>query len=590
MSFLDKDGFTYFYNKIKTKFISSITAGQETLIPDNNGNVTITNVATADNLTSPDGQSSYGTYIYRTSGGDVSLESGEAELIYIDGNVDIRGRVDEVLRASATNNIQISVNPTLWRASTYGSTSGEYTFNYSASTGQWSPALTNYGLTASNIVQSTVSISVSGSITSASVDKATWETKIVTTGNYLFTYDGTYWNLNGSTVDITTYGIVITGTLEEGDIVTVSYTAATPDSIATVEYIKKEQGTIYVAKPSAFEATGFNQFDSTSMVLENMTISNGYIVGAQGSYVCYCKAVGGVDNGYVAYSEGGYITDIGWCADLPQEGREVVTDNQIVTTTLASIPFEENGYVVVVTSNINDLCIHPKWSGRADEEYEEYVSPSVINFPTTGLINNISYTLPLATYGMPAIGNVADRLNLDAGIYIQKIGHLPYSSANLITVQGMNVDYDYDNTNIFYVLTTPISYTITIDPTYIVNDFGTEEFIGTVVPVVAQSLYGQNLRDKLRNDVELKKLVFTNITVSPTGFTTSSIYSDFGYRKAINLSGVTSDMIPDVILNVTEATSGIFAPVSETFNGGIYLYTDSIPDASFTIPVIIVWR
>jgi hypothetical protein len=103
------------------------------------------------------------------------------------------------------------------------------------------------------------------------------------------------------------------------------------------------------------------------MKLDNMTISNGYITSATGKYVCYCKAVGGVTNGYVAYSENGYIENIGWCASEPQESSEVITTGQNVTSTLASITFNDNGYVVVVVSNISDLCIHPKWSGATDE-------------------------------------------------------------------------------------------------------------------------------------------------------------------------------------------------------------------------------
>ena len=51
------------------------------------------------------------------------------------------------------------------------------------------------------------------------------------------------------------------------------------------------------------------------------------------------------------------------------------------------------------------------------------------------------------------------------------------------------------------MLPNPITYTVDIDPAYIVNDWGTEEFIGTTVALGAHSLYGQNLRDKLRTDV-----------------------------------------------------------------------------------------
>jgi hypothetical protein len=54
MSFLDSSGLSYFYSKLKEKFVRSITTGKEILTPDTSGNVTITNVPTADNLTSPD--------------------------------------------------------------------------------------------------------------------------------------------------------------------------------------------------------------------------------------------------------------------------------------------------------------------------------------------------------------------------------------------------------------------------------------------------------------------------------------------------------------------------------------------------------
>jgi hypothetical protein len=150
------------------------------------------------------------------------------------------------------------------------------------------------------------------------------------------------------------------------------------------------------------------------MTLNNMTISNGHIVSTSDtSYVCYCRAVGGVTNGYVAYSADGHIQNIGWCADLPQETSAVVTTGQNVTATVASISFARDGYVVVVVDDISDICIHPKWSGREDRTYEAYAEPSVITFPTTGTIDSTTRQLPLATYGMPAVDGVADKLDLE---------------------------------------------------------------------------------------------------------------------------------------------------------------------------------
>ena len=49
-------------------------------------------------------------------------------------------------------------------------------------------------------------------------------------------------------------------------------------------------------------------------------------------------------------------------------------------------------------------------------------------------------------------------------------------------------------------------------------------------------------------------------------------------------------MVPDVILGVKDAMSGNFAPVSESYNGGVYIYAASVPEAAITIPTILCWK
>lgn len=510
MNFLDSTGLEHFYNKIKQKFIRSVNSQT----PDSDGNVTITNVAAADNLISPDAQTSYDNFIYRTSGGSASISNGEAQLIYIDGNVDIIGRVYENFNIDAENNIVIEYDSQTWRSQI--SLTGEYTFNYlrpssSVATSSWAPSLgtwtynnstvslSTYGLTSSNVFAPSLSIVVTGSnIRSPRVVPNTWMGIIENGGTYDFIYDGSDWTLNGATVTLLNYGITVTGTPDENDTITVSYYSGTPNSDVVINYTAPEQGTILVAKPTAFSSTGFNQFNSSSMYISNATITTGEITSNSGTYIAYCHAKGGVTNGYVAYSRNGYIRNIGWCATVPTIGASVVTTAASVSNTLASIPFDDDGYVVVVVTNLSDLCIHPKWSGAADTEYQEYAAPSTISLPTVDVEGN---TIPLGSYGMPAIGQVADRLNLEAGVYIQNIGRYAYSSSNLEIVQALGVEYDYDSNNIFYVLDTPVTYSVNISSIYIVNDFGTEEFLGTPVSVKAYMLYGQNLRDKLRTDV-----------------------------------------------------------------------------------------
>ena len=90
--------------------------------------------------------------------------------------------------------------------------------------------------------------------------------------------------------------------------------------------------------------------------------------------------------------------------------------------------------------------------------------------------------------------------------------------------------------------------------------------------------------------VELKKLQFNNTSVPASAFVADSTYEDYGFRASVALSGVTSTMIPEVVFSLADAVSGIFAPIAESYNGGVYLYASDVPESAITIPVIICWK
>lgn len=90
--------------------------------------------------------------------------------------------------------------------------------------------------------------------------------------------------------------------------------------------------------------------------------------------------------------------------------------------------------------------------------------------------------------------------------------------------------------------------------------------------------------------VEMKKLQFRNVSVSKGAFVSNTTYQDFPYRASIALSGAIKSMIPEVVLSVDDALSGNYAPVAESYNGGVYLYAGSPPDSDVTIPTIVLWR
>lgn len=520
MSFLDNNGLSYFYGKIKEKFIRSVNSG----LPDENGNVEITNVATADNLTSPDEQSSYSHYFYRTSGGKASLSSGEAELVYVDGNMQINGRVAENFNITTENDIVITYSAATWR--TQITTSGNYYFYYVKPTssvattsswtdsGSWNHAsstgidISEYGLYASNIINPSVTITVNATgLQSASVVPNTFITKVTDPETYVFIYSEDTgsgaggWLLGEDVVDLEEYGITtIDGTPVAEDSIVITYIAGTPNSTIIIVYTAPDQGTILVPKPTKFVSTGFNQFDKDTMFIADASISGPSIISSPGTYIGYCKAVGNVNNGYVAYSSSSAIKNIAYSSIMPSIGNTVTSSGATVTGNVSSITFENNGYVVVAVSNLNDLCIHPKWSGAEDTTYASYITPSEIALPTVAANGS---GLPLGDYGIPAIGAIADRLDLDKKQYIQRIGRLSNTTSNMNYVIGLNVTYEYDDSNIYYILPEELTYGLSseLNSKYIVNDYGTEEFVGTNIELGAQNLYGQNLRDKLRTDV-----------------------------------------------------------------------------------------
>ena len=86
------------------------------------------------------------------------------------------------------------------------------------------------------------------------------------------------------------------------------------------------------------------------------------------------------------------------------------------------------------------------------------------------------------------------------------------------------------------------------------------------------------------------KLTFTNTTVEAASFTADETYGDFPYRAAMPLTGAAEAMTPEVVFGVTDAMSGTFAPVAESYAGGVYIYAAEIPSVAVTIPTILLWR
>jgi len=526
--------------------------------PVNDGNVLITQVATAENLVSPDNINDTAYILFRTAGGTKSISDGPATLMKIAGNViNPRRSLNNIdTTHNETTRINASIDATIF-GTAVNNVSGDYTFTFDGTDWSYDSNVVNledYGITLSAtalngdsfVVSYTYDntgeeVSESATATYNAVDRLTiavnetiFAQKVNNEiGTYSFLYQGAVWMNNEAIVNISEYGITITGTPQTGDTITITY-----------------NGDMQVATPTSFQASGFNQFNPAN-VLSGYTINeNGEIVASAGSYVAYIHAVGGLENNYgnrhgdyTIYDNNttGTLVRVGYSATIPttsstitlsgNDGIEVVNDTSILPANkLQWITFPKDGYICVALTDITKLCVHPTWSNYKDQDYTEYVAPSVINIPTTGYdISDPTQTqvsLNCANY-FGKVGNVFDEIFLEDNRYVNRIGRYAYSQANLDTVIELGVDYIYDSNYIYYVLPTPITYVVDIpnNGKYTVNDFGTEEFVGTTVAVLANTLYGNNLVDKLRTDVltksaqslsqEQKEQVWQNLGLQP---------------------------------------------------------------------------
>ena len=98
-----------------------------------------------------------------------------------------------------------------------------------------------------------------------------------------------------------------------------------------------------------------------------------------------------------------------------------------------------------------------------------------------------------------------------------------------------------------------------------------------------------NFKNYIDDNKESKKLVFGNVVVARSAFVSDTTYSDYGYRAAISLDGVNSSMIPEVMFDADIAASGDFSSVSAAYDGGVYIYSASVPSSEIIIPTIICW-
>lgn len=280
----------------------------------------------------------------------------------------------------------------------------------------------------------------------ATIDRDTFVEAASTSGTYTFLYS------NAWSVDPATYGITVTGTPVAGDQI-------------VVVYVKLNRGTITTATPTSFVSTGWNLYNHAAGYARVVDYSSEYGFMIEGTYTAL-------------------------------KFSETLSGEQITITPVDGyFTVPSDGYVFVTGGNDTDTTIWMTCSDWTEEAnggvFEAYTQTSIdlsgvmVNFPD----------------GMMNIGNVYDEINLNIGRAYSRIEKMEYTDANLEAVIASGVPYDTDTGYIYAVRVSPVTYNISLDGEYTVSDHGMEMFLGTSVGLTASSVYGNDLKGKLRRDV-----------------------------------------------------------------------------------------
>ena len=289
-----------------------------------------------------------------------------------------------------------------------------------------------------------IEMTVNGEDISATLNRETFVAYVQTSGTITLTYT-TAWS-----ADPALYGITVTGTPANGDSI-------------VIEYVKENRGTITPANPASSNSTGWNLFNKTTGYARCFRYSDtyGYKIGGNYTFIEFSQSLNGQRSSLTI--EDGYF-------NVPSDGYVFVTGSDNTTYIYAT---------------------HTDWTEGYQGSFESYTVSSI----------DVSEVMALFEYGLCAVGNVRDEINLNTKYAIQRINRLAYTAENLLYVESLNTDYIADENYIYYVLANPTSTQINIDGEYTVSDHGVEFIIGGTVAPVTEVLYGENLKDKLRTDV-----------------------------------------------------------------------------------------
>ena len=87
-----------------------------------------------------------------------------------------------------------------------------------------------------------------------------------------------------------------------------------------------------------------------------------------------------------------------------------------------------------------------------------------------------------------------------------------------------------------------------------------------------------------------QKIRVINNIVVPAASWVSNSSSTYSQKALINIDNVTVNQIVDVYFAESEAVSGNYSPVTDSVDGGVYIYAKETPTSDITIPSILIFK
>ena len=239
---------------------------------------------------------------------------------------------------------------------------------------------------------------------------------------------------------------------------------------------------------------------------------------------------------------------VGWLSNENGDGVVFWNDNE-----------QTSGSKLTLTHDVADGAL-----GRIDRIVVTWGTTNYVALPTISILKGATSSKPVP----PKLTNN----NVQRQISLAKV----YIPAGTVSLSASMVTDERLDPSVCGIVTE----TIKIDTTTMQSQF----------EALLRSIQNELQDLESGTGVELKKLQFNSVSVAVSKFVSNTTYEDYPFRASVALEGVQSTMIPEVIFSLSDATSGLFAPVSESYNGGVYLYASDVPEANVTVPVIICWK